>query len=202
MSQEAAAAAPLVLPPKGGYNITPVNQYCKIHPLQEVGHLTFTAQKRSRSLSLSLSPYPPQKIIFIQSISYMFNNIFWWYVRTYGIQCLFHLISCSQVYSYFYYVYIVIVSILTHDYILHLTYSLYHQIIFSLKRVLIRSVYFLFEFDQYFEVQIFLKNLLLFIYNRSHWLFIYYLNITFLPSYLFVLVFDLFIKSHLLIIRI
>ena len=44
-AQEAAAAVPHVLPVQRGYDIIPVDQYCKLYPLQEVGRLTFTTRQ-------------------------------------------------------------------------------------------------------------------------------------------------------------
>ena len=58
---------------KGGYNIVRVNQYFKIHPLQEVGRLAFMAQQRARCpspyLSLSIN-------IVVHSVYILYVYIF------------------------------------------------------------------------------------------------------------------------------
>ena len=74
------------------------------HSHQEVGHITFTARQRagrtfpqgvSRSwlnnvlgVCLHLNLYI-KILLFIQFISYMFYNVFCWFVRTYGIHFYF-----------------------------------------------------------------------------------------------------------------
>ena len=52
----------------------------------------------------------PNIFLFLQFISNMFYYDFWWFIRTYGIHCLFYVIFCSLDYYYLHYVYIVIIS--------------------------------------------------------------------------------------------
>ena len=81
-------------------------------------------------------------------------------------------------------------SVITHDYIVHFTYFFIVIFLFSLKHIFLRWVYFLLEFDQYVEVQIFLKNISWFIYNCLYLFFIHSMNITFrsLDSFIYFLV--------------
>ena len=90
----------LSFPTKVGYDIVLVNQYCKLRLLQEGGCLVFTARQHAGSLS----PYPSlsKNIVVHQFISYMFI-IFFLFVCTYGIHCLFHTFSVQKNFEAFFY---------------------------------------------------------------------------------------------------
>ena len=100
-------------------------------------------------------------LLFIQFIFNIFYEDFWWSVCTYGIHYLFRIIFGLLDYYYFYYIHIFLLSYSRF-------YCSFNILLFSHAYYYIRSVYFLFELDQYVEVQILMQNISLFIYNHSY----------------------------------
>ena len=99
----------------------------------------------------------PNILLFIQFMFYMFYDAFWWSVRTYDINFLFHIIPCSLDYSNFYYVYTLIIS---HPrWYCSFKILFWSSVIFSHAYYYISSDYFLFQFNWYVEVQIFIQNI-------------------------------------------
>ena len=109
-------------------------------------------------------------MIFFMIHSYLWYTLFIW--NNYLFVRLLLFILCV-------YFYIIILEILL---FIKYPFSIV-RLLFSHAYYYIRYIYFLFYFDQYVEVQIFMQNISWFIYDHS-WLFS-----------------DLFIESHFLIIR-
>ena len=78
-------------------------------------------------IRLCLSIY--LKILLFIQFTYDFFIIFFWSICTYGMHFLIHIIICLWDHFYFYYLYTVILIILTHNYIVNLISLFDNQII-------------------------------------------------------------------------